>query len=155
MPASTRSLLYLILFLALAFAAAAVGAQFTPGAWYESLDKPPWNPPNWVFAPVWSVLYAMMAVAAWLVWRRLQALGWPIILWLAQLALNSMWSWLFFGLQRPGLAALEIVVLLAAIIATVFAFFRTHRPAGLLLVPYAAWVSFAAVLNVSIWRLNI
>ncbi len=150
-----RSTLYLIFFLTLTLAAAAVGAQFMPGAWYEDLNKPPWNPPNWVFSPVWSILYVTIAISAWLVWRRLQVLGWPIILWLTQLGLNSMWSWLFFGLQRPGLAALEIVVLLAAIIATVIAFFRTYRPAGLLLIPYAAWVSFAVVLNVSIWRLNV
>ena len=150
-----RSTLYLIFFLTLTLAAAAVGAQFMPGAWYEDLNKPPWNPPNWVFSPVWSILYVTIAISAWLVWRQLHVLGWPIILWLTQLGLNSMWSWLFFGLQRPGLAALEIVVLLAAIIATVIAFIRTYRPAGLLLIPYAAWVSFAAVLNVSIWRLNV
>ena len=150
MPISIRSHLSLVSFLVVTFAAAAIGTQFTPGPWYESLEKPLWNPPNWIFAPVWSIFYAMMAVAAWLVWRRLRTLGWPINLWLAQLGLNSMWSWFFFGLQRPGLAALEIIVLLATILTTVFAFFQTHRPAGLLLVPYAAWVTFASVLNLSI-----
>jgi benzodiazapine receptor len=151
---STRSLPSLIGFLAVTLAVAAFGAQFTPGPWYEALAKPAWNPPNWVFAPVWSVLYAMMGVAAWLVWCRAGQFGWPIVLWFCQLALNAAWSWLFFGLERPGLAALEIVLLLAAIVATTVAFFRVRLLAGSLLVPYGAWVAFAAVLNVSIWRLN-
>ena len=154
MPVSIPSSLSLLFFLAITFLVAAISTQFAPGPWYEALEKPLWTPPNWVFAPVWSILYTMMAVSAWMVWRQLQTLGWQITLWLAQLALNSMWSWLFFGLQRPGLAAVEIMILLATIIATIFAFFQTYRPAGLLLAPYATWVTFAAVLNLSIWRLN-
>jgi len=153
---STRrlSLPSLIAFLAVTIAAAAFGAQFTPGPWYESLAKPAWNPPNWLFAPVWSVLYAMMAVSAWLVWCRVRTLGWPLMLWFLQLGLNAAWSWLFFGLERPDLSALEIVFLLGVIIATLVAFFRIDRLAGWLLAPYAAWVTFAAALNISLWRLN-
>ena len=154
MSVSAQSILSLTAFLVVTFAAAAIGAQFEPGLWYESLEKPPWNPPNWVFAPVWSILYILMATAAWLVWTRLRAFGWPLVIWLIQLGLNSVWSWVFFGLQQPGLAVLEIVTLLAAIVATVIAFFRTHRAASLLLVPYLFWVAFAALLNFSIWRLN-
>lgn len=153
-PISKRSLPSLIIFLAVTVAAAAFGAQFTPGPWYEALAKPAWNPPNWVFAPVWSVLYAMMAVAAWLVWCRVGQLGWPIVLWLVQLALNAVWSWLFFGLERLDLAALEIVFLLGSIVATTVVFFRVSLVAGSLLVPYGVWVAFAAFLNFSLWRLN-
>ncbi len=153
-PISTRALPSLIVFLAVTFAVAAFGAQFTPGPWYESLVKPAWNPPNWIFAPVWSVLYAMMGIAAWLVWWQVRSLGLPMFLWFGQLVLNAMWSWLFFGLERLDLAALEIVFLLSAIVATTIAFFRVHWPAGTLLIPYAAWVSFATVLNFAIWRLN-
>lgn len=153
-PVSTRALPSLIVFLAVTFAAAAFGAQFTPGDWYGSLAKPAWNPPNWIFAPVWSLLYAMMGIAAWLVWWRVQSLGLPIFLWFAQLVLNATWSWLFFGLERPDLAALEILFLLVAIVVTAVTFFRESRVAGTLLVPYAAWVSFAAFLNFTLWRLN-
>ena len=154
MAISARELVGLSGFLAVTFAAAGAGAQFGPGLWYERLEKPLWTPPDWVFAPVWSILYVMIALAAWLVWRRLGTLGWPAIVWLTQLALNSMWSLLFFGLQRPGLAALEIVALLAAILLTAYVFVRVHLLAGLLLAPYVVWVAFAALLNLSIWRLN-
>ena len=138
------------------FAAAAVGSQFMPGAWYAALAKPSWNPPNWIFGPVWSMLYVLMAVAAWLVWQRG---GWakqaaPLRLFLLQLALNATWSWLFFGRQRPDLAFYEILTLWAAILATLDRFWRVRPLAGALLIPYLAWVSFAAVLNFTLWRLN-
>ena len=123
-----------------------------PG-YYETLDRPSWSPPAGVFAPVWSVLYVSMATAAWLVARegldredvRL-ALG----LFGAQLALNAAWTPLFFGLQRPGLAAVDIVALLAALAATVVAFWRVRPAAGALMVPYLAWVAFATALNLAI-----
>lgn len=143
-----------IVFLALTFAVASFGAQFAPGAWYRALAKPAWTPPTWVFAPVWTVLYVLIAVAAWLVWLQRRRLDLPLVLWLGQLALNGAWSWLFFGLERPGLAALDIVALLAAILVTMMAFARVSRPAALLLVPYALWVGYAAALNLAIWRLN-
>jgi benzodiazapine receptor len=141
-------------FLVITFAVAAIGAQFMPGPWYAALAKPAWTPPGWLFGPVWTVLYVMIAISAWLVWQRQRRVSPALALWGAQLVLNGIWSWLFFGLERPGLAAIDIVVLLAMIIATALAFARVSRPAALLLVPYAIWVSFATALNLAIWRLN-
>mgnify|MGYP000953551091 CR=1 FL=1 len=140
----------------LCFAAAAMGGWFMPGEWYAKLNKPSWNPPAWVFGPVWTALYLMMAVAAWIVWRQG---GWakqrrPLRIFLVQLALNALWTPLFFGLQRPGLAFAEIVLLWLAIGATLAAFRPVSRTAAWLLVPYLAWVTFAAVLNFTLWRLN-
>jgi len=142
--------------LVLSFSAASLGAFFMPGEWYATLKKPSWNPPDWIFGPVWSALYTMMAVAAWLVWQRggFVAQRRPLTLFLVQLALNAVWTPLFFGLHRPGLAFAEIVILWLAIAATLAAFRPVSRPAAWLLVPYLAWVSFAAVLNFTLWRLN-
>jgi len=145
--------LSLLGFLVLAFAAAFVGSRFVPGEWYAQLAKPAFNPPDWIFAPVWSVLYAMMAVAAWRAWLR-AGLGPAILLWLAQLVLNAAWSWLFFGLHQIGIALLEILVLLTLIAATTMAFWRRERLAGGLMIPYLAWVAFASVLNAALWVLN-
>ena len=152
----TRKTLALIGWLALTFCASATGVFVKTGGWYAELAKPTWNPPSWVFGPVWTVLYAMMAVAVWLVWQRG---GWraqrgPLTLYVVQWALNALWTPLFFGLQRPGLAFAEILVLLAAVYGTLILFFRAKPLAGLLLVPYALWTTFAAVLNFTIWRLN-
>ncbi len=125
--------------------------------WYPDLAKPSFNPPSWVFAPVWTALYLAMGVAAWLVWRKgLESPGVRVALvaFLVQLALNGLWSLLFFGVRSPGLAFAEIVVLWAAIGLTTVLFFRQSTAAGWLLMPYWAWVTFAAVLNLSIWRLN-
>lgn len=140
----------------LCFAAASAGALWTPGEWYAALQKPSWNPPGWVFGPVWSALYALMAVAAWLVWRRggFAAQGRPLGVFLAQLALNALWTPLFFGLHQPGVAFAEILLLWLAIAWTIALFLRVNGPAAWLLVPYLAWVSFAAVLNGTLWRLN-
>ncbi len=143
----------LLVFLLLAFTAAFIGSRFMPGAWYALLVKPPFNPPNWIFAPVWGVLYALMSVAAWRVWRR-AGLRPAIMLWLAQLVLNAAWSWLFFGRHLLGAALVEILILLALIVATTVAFWRRERLAGWMMVPYVAWVSFASVLNASLWYLN-
>jgi len=138
------------------FAAAAAGAWFPPGEWYAQLRKPAWNPPNWIFGPVWTALYTMMATAAWLVWRRggLPGQRVPLALFVAQLLLNAAWTPLFFGLRAPGLAFAGILLLWLAILATILAFWRAHRPAAALLAPYLAWVTFAAVLNHTLWRLN-
>ena len=146
----------LIAWLALCVGAAAVGSRFMPGAWYASLQKPSWNPPGWVFGPVWTALYAAMAVAAWMVRRRggFAVQGRALGLFLLQLALNAAWSPVFFGMQRIGLALVVMLLLWAAIAATMAAFFRVSRGAGWLLVPYLAWVSFAAVLNFTLWRMN-
>jgi translocator protein len=151
-----RSSLALASWLVLCFSAASLGAFFMPGEWYASLKKPSWNPPSWIFGPVWIALYTMMAVAAWLVWKRggfavhRRALTWFLV----QLALNALWTPLFFGLRRPDLAFGEILLLWVAISATSLAFRPAHRTAVWLLAPYLAWVSFAAVLNFTLWRLN-
>ena len=149
-------------FLTVAFAPAVIGGQFMPGEWYAALRKPAWNPPGWIFAPVWTALYVLIGISGWLAWREVwerrraqvaagrTALG----LYAVQLVLNGAWSWLFFGLHRPGLAFAEILVLWAAILATIVAFWRVRPFAGALLLPYAAWVSFAAVLNGTLWRMN-
>jgi tryptophan-rich sensory protein len=146
----------LVGWLILTFAAAGVGSLFLPGEWYLQLAKPRWTPPNWVFGPVWSILYALMAVAAWLVWKRKGLSGaiLPLVFFIVQLVLNAMWSWLFFGLKNPGLAFGEIIVLWLAILLTLIAFCRQTPLAGALLLPYFAWVSFAVILNLSIWQMN-
>lgn len=125
-------------------------------SWYPGLAKPDWNPPNAVFAPVWTILFVMMGVAAWLVWqqRRRADVRKPLVLFGVQMALNSAWSMIFFGLRRPDIAALEIVVLWLAIAATIVAFYRVSKVATWLLAPYLAWVSFATALNLAIWQLN-
>ncbi|MEN9678424.1 MAG: hypothetical protein RIS76_4320, partial [Verrucomicrobiota bacterium] len=120
------------------------------------LRKPDWNPPSWIFAPVWSALYTMMAVAAWLVWRRG---GWreqrgPLGCFLLQWFLNALWTPLFFGLHLPGIALVEILMLWGALVVTAVCFWRVRPVAGVLLLPYLAWVSFAAFLNFTLWRLN-
>ena len=144
-------------FVAVSFVVAAAGGAATVSAvreWYPTLSKPSWTPPSWVFGPVWTLLYAMMAVAAWLVWRRAGWCGAPA--WFAaQLALNAVWSPLFFGLHWIGVALLDIGLLWVAIAATMAAFWQVTPLAGWLFVPYLAWVSFAAALNFAIWRLNL
>lgn len=150
-------ILGLLGWLLLCLAAASMGALFMPGEWYAALNKPAWNPPAWLFGPVWTALYAMMAVAAWLVWKRGGFAGQrrPLGLFLTQLALNALWTPLFFGLHQPGLAFVEIILLWLVILATLLAFRPVSRVAAWLLVPYLAWVSFAAVLNGTLWRLNL
>lgn len=148
-----RGLLGLAGWVVLSFGAAVVGAGFTPGTWYAALVKPPWNPPNWIFGPVWTMLYLLMGAAAWLVWRA-HGPAWALGLFVAQLLLNAAWSWLFFGRHRPDLALLEITALWLAIAATLVAFWRVRPLAGALLVPYLAWVSFALLLNAELWRRN-
>jgi len=148
-----------IVILALCLAVSAVGGAVTAGSvgtWYPTLAKPAFNPPDWIFAPVWTALYFMMAIAAWRVWRRcgLRNAGWALSLFALQLGLNLAWSIVFFGMRAVGAALAEIVVLLLAILATTAVFWRRDRAAGMLFLPYAAWVAFAAVLNAAIWRLN-
>jgi translocator protein len=150
------NILGLLVWLLICFAAAWIGSRFAPGEWYASLARPAWNPPNAVFAPVWSVLYAMMGVSAWLVWRErgVAEAAVPLALFLAQLGLNALWSYLFFGLHRPDWAMIEIVLLWLAILITLIAFWRIRPMAGALLIPYLCWVAFAAALNFELWRLN-
>ena len=149
----------LVLCVGVCFAAAAVGAMFTspnvPG-WYANLDKPSWTPPSWVFGPVWSLLYLLMGISLWQVWRKtgFRAAAMPLTLFGIQLVLNMAWSGLFFGLRNPAAALVEIVLLWCAILATMTAFRQRSAPAGWLMLPYLAWVSFAAALNLAIWNLN-
>lgn len=146
-------------FLVATLAVAGIGGWFTSMGqpeWYASLNKPSWQPPSWLFGPVWTTLYILMAVAAWLVWRRA---GWSdgstaLTLFFVQLALNLAWSGIFFALRSPGWALVEIVVLWLAILATTVLFFRHSTWAGALMVPYLLWVTFAAALNTAIVRLN-
>lgn len=148
-----RSALWLLIWVASSYAASLPGAFFAPGEWYQGLAKPPWQPPDWVFAPVWTALYLLMGIAAWLVWSE-RRWTWAFMLFLVQLGLNAAWTWLFFGLQRPGLALFEICLLWLAILATLIAFWRIRPLAGGLLVPYLAWVTFALMLNAELWRRN-
>jgi len=152
----TTNYLALTGWLVLTFSASLAAVFVKTDGWYAQIAKPAWNPPDWIFGPIWTALYAMMAVAAWLVWQRG---GWKqqrtaLTLYLIQWALNALWTPLFFGLQRPGLAFAEILVLLVALCATLIAFRKARRLSGWLLVPYALWAAFAAVLNFTIWRLN-
>jgi benzodiazapine receptor len=151
-----NSALGLVLWLAGSMAAGWIGSRFMPGEWYSALAKPTWTPPNAVFGPVWTVLYILMGVAAWLVWRRVGFSGAPVALglFLVQLVLNSLWSYLFFGAHRPDLAFVDIVALWLVILATTIGFWRVTLPAGVLLLPYLCWVGFASALNLQLWRLN-
>ena len=149
----------LALFLVICLGTAGLGAVVTDLSvrdWYATLEKPSWNPPNWLFGPVWTTLYIGMAIAAWLVWRqRGLGEGWlPLTLFGIQLTLNAIWSALFFGFRSPGAAFAEIILLWLAILATIIAFARYSTWAAALLIPYLAWVSFATVLNWTLWRMN-
>ncbi len=149
----------LFIFVAVSFAAPAISALLSvsgQSAWYLNLNKPWFNPPGWIFGPVWSLLYLTMGIAAWLAWRNGsgRALMLPLGLFLLQLVLNAMWTPLFFGMQRPGLALVDIAALWVAIGATATAFYPLSKTAALLFLPYWLWVSFATVLNNAIWWLN-
>ncbi|WP_312400387.1 TspO/MBR family protein [Stenotrophomonas indicatrix] len=140
------------------FLAAALGARASISAadFYASLTLPAWAPPASVFGPVWTVLYALMALAAWLVWRQggWRAAAPALALYLLQLALNVLWSWLFFGWKQGALAFADIALLLALIVATIVAFHRVRPAAAWLLLPYLAWVTFASALNYAVWQAN-
>ncbi len=144
----------LILFLVLVLGGGlALGGLTVPGGWYAGLVKPSFNPPAWLFGPVWTVLYVLIAIAGWRVWQRDRS-GWPMKLWWAQMALNFLWTPVFFGAHQLGLALVVILLMLAAILAFIATAWRRDRVAAWLFVPYAAWVAFASLLNGSIWMLN-
>ena len=147
----------LIVCIVVCLGAAGLGSLWTTPAlrpWYARLSKPKWTPPNWLFGPVWTALYLAMAIAAWLIWRKVGLTAAPMRLFLLQLLLNVAWSAVFFRLRSPGPAFAEIVVMWFAILATAIEFWRVVPTAGWLLLPYLIWVSYATALNYSIWRLN-
>lgn len=153
---SFKSLAILGLFLLCTFGVGTIASQFEPDAWFAQLEKPSWNPPGWTFGVVWPTLYFLMAVAAWLVWRKL---GWrsgkgPLVLFFAQLLVNGLWTIFFFGIHQIGLALFDILLLLVLIIITTIEFWRVRPLAGWLFVPYVLWVGFASTVNWGIWRMN-
>ena len=135
--------------------AALFGALFVPGEWYEQLSKPSWTPPDSIFPPVWTILYLMMGVAVWLVWQEKNRGSVALWVFIAQLILNAAWSWLFFGLKNTGLAFFDALILMLAIFTTAVLFWRENRLAGIIMIPYFLWASFAAALSFAIWQLNI
>lgn len=155
-----KSLIGLVCWTLLPLLAGALGSLATISkipTWYASLDKPFFNPPNWIFSPVWTTLYILMGIAAWLVWQK----GWEkkevktaLLIFMAQLVLNAVWSFIFFGQQQLLLAFFEIILLWLLIVLTIVKFWPLSRWAGWLLTPYLAWVSFASFLNLSVWWLN-
>jgi tryptophan-rich sensory protein len=154
-PRTRHPILGLLGWLALTFLAAAAGAaaSMDAGPYYASLVRPEWAPPSTVFGPVWTVLYALMGLAAWLAWRA----GAPrraLVLYVVQLVVNALWSWLFFSQHRGGAAFADILLLIALVLATLVMFRRARPLAGALLLPYLAWITFAAALNLAVWRLN-
>lgn len=159
---SLRAVIALAVFILICLGAGAIGGMVTASSiptWYARLSKPSFGPPNWLFGPVWTALYIIMAVAAWLVWRKpAAAMPLPKSLYLVvfaiQLELNLLWSLLFFGLRSPAGAFADIIALWCAIVATTVLFWRVSAWAGALLIPYLAWVSFAGALNFAVWRLN-
>lgn len=155
---NSRQAAGLLGWLLLAFAAAGVGglASANAGAFYSELIRPSWAPPGWLFGPVWSILYAFMAIAAWLVWRERGFSGArsALVLFCVQLAANALWSWLFFVWRQGGFAFVEVLLLWSLILVTVVLFWRVSKLAAALLLPYLAWVSFASALTLALWRLN-
>ena len=149
-----RGVLSFAVFFLLVAVAAGFGAQFSPTAWYDSLVKPSWTPPNAIFGPVWTILYVGIALAGWLVWRRTERFVLPLVLWVAQLLLNAWWSLLFFGLHRPDIALVDIVALLLVILGFAITARRYSVLASVLFAPYALWVGFATALNFAIARMN-
>lgn len=153
-PGAALTALALFVFLVLSFAASAPGILFGPGEWYNSLNRPFFTPPNWLFGPAWTVLYICMAVAATLIWRRVGLRSRAMAWWFIQLVLNTLWTLFFFALQAPGLALAEITLMWVAILICMLQFKPISRPAFWLMVPYLAWVSFAWALNAGFWWLN-
>lgn len=146
--------LSLILFIALVLGAGlAIGGLTVTGGWYDSLAKPAFSPPSWVFGPVWTAIYILIAIAGWRTWER-DRTGWPMKAWWVQMALNFLWTPVYFGAHQIGGALVVILALLAAILAFIAATWRPDRVSAWLFAPYAAWVAFATALNASIWALN-
>ena len=153
------SIISLMFFIVICFAAAGLGSYFTGqsiSTWYVTLQKPDWNPPNWIFGPVWSALYLMMAISIWFVWRNGTFFDNPVvyILFALQLILNIAWSGIFFGVQQPGWAMVDILLLWILILLYILFSWPVSKMASILFMPYLLWVGFASVLNITIWQLN-
>lgn len=148
------------MFVGLCYLVAWIGAQVSPGMasteWYDTIKKPGWNPPAWIFGPVWTTLYTLMGIAVWLIWKDygFRNAKTAISLFFIQLALNGLWSQIFFRMQEIGWALIEIIILLLVIAVTIVAFYRKKALAGWLMVPYILWVAFATFLTYTIWTLN-
>jgi benzodiazapine receptor len=140
-------------FLAIVFVVALSGAVFMPGAWYASLKKPSWTPPDWLFAPAWTTLYLMIAIAGWLVWRA-EDIGPALVMWGLNLVFNALWSWLMFGRHRIGLALADAMAMLITIVGFIVFTGSSSPTAALLFVPYLAWVGFATALNFALLQRN-
>ena len=153
-----KQALGLLGWLALSFAVSFIGAlaSFQAQSFYGLLSQPAWAPPPWLFGPVWTLLYAMMAVSAWLVWRQRinKSVVLPLCCYIVQLTVNGLWSWFFFGQQWIGVALVDLLLLVLLVVIAMVLFFRSNRKAGFLLIPYLLWISFAAALNFQIWILN-
>lgn len=145
--------LALLPFLAAVLAVSLSGAMYRPGAWYLALQKPTWTPPGWLFAPVWTTLYVMIAMAGWMAWLQ-RGFGALLAIWATQLLLNASWSWVMFGRHEIGTALLVLGLLWLTILAFAIKAWPQSRAASLLFAPYLAWVSFAGALNFAIWQLN-
>lgn len=160
MSPKAQDAIRLIVSIAVCESAGAIGGIATAssvGTWYAELEKPGFTPPSWVFSPVWITLYALMGIAAWLVWRKgleRHDVRVALIFFIIQLVLNMLWSLIFFGAQAPLLALIDLVLLWVTLLITTVLFWRISVLAGILLLPYAIWTSFAGVLNYRIWRLN-
>jgi translocator protein len=143
----------LLVFVVLVFIAAASGAVFSPGSWYRNLNRPSWTPPDWAFPVVWTILYVMIAIAGWLVWKA-QGVGPALVVWGINLAVNAAWSWIMFGLRQIGLALADVVLLWLLTVGFIFLAAPVDSWASWLFVPYLVWVSIASALNFEVWRLN-
>lgn len=143
-------------FILLLVAVASSGAMFKPGDWYDTLAKPVWTPPDWLFPIAWTLLYLMIAFAGWLVWREVgfTSARLAFAFYFSQLVLNAAWSWLFFGLHRMELALIDVVVMGLLVVANIVAFYAIHPGAAYLLLPYLLWIGYAAALNLAIWLMN-
>jgi tryptophan-rich sensory protein len=140
-------------FFAFVIAAASTGAMFSPGAWYESLVRPSWTPPNWLFPIAWTILYAMIAIAGWRVWEA-EGFGLTLAVWAVGLILNAAWSWIMFGERQIGWALVDLILMWISIVAFIALAWPIDRTAAYLFLPYLVWVSYAGALNFVIWRLN-
>jgi len=152
-PALQGEAMSLIVFCSLVAVAALSGAFFKPGEWYDRLKKPDWNPPKWVFPVVWTVLYAFIAIAGWLIWQE-AGTGLVLAIWGLQLILNAAWSYFFFGIRRMDWAFWDVTGLVIAVLAFIIAAWPISMWAALLFLPYLAWVGTAALLNWTVWKLN-